>query len=162
MSILIENQSGNEVEVFIKISGGFVDAIVRADTKEDFETAAIARKLMVQETLEDGVTTRNVPAEGINIDALGPVVITPAVLDVDGNVTTPAVMDNRYHANIRIEEPAISAKTDGFENWKQTAIDWTTYGTPDTSVNAQESGLKLANVVLIDPDTINSPSRVWA
>lgn len=38
------------------------------------------------------------------IDVIGPVVITTAaIIDDDGNETTPAVFDNRFHINVRCE-----------------------------------------------------------
>ncbi len=158
MSELIHDKQGNEVEVFVAFNGGRLDLIVRADTAADLYAAAEAENLMVRDD-EDRLR----PAIGVNIDPLGPVVTTPAELDAEGNVVTPATMDNRFHANIRIEAPALT-NTDagGYENWKTTAIKWTQYGEPDTGINAEESALKLANVALIDPVTIKSPARIWA
>ncbi len=158
MSELILDKQGNEVEVFVAFNGGFLDLQVRADTKADFEAAAEAENLLVRDD-EDNL----VPAPGVNIDVLGPVVITAAVLDDEGNVVTPAVLDNRHHVNLRITAPALTnTDADGYENWKLTAIKWTENGEPDTEINAEESALKLANVALIDPATIKSPARVWA
>lgn len=158
MSATITDRNGTEVTVYVAIQGRVVDAIVRADTREDFEAAALSRNLLTEDA--DGNRT---PAPGVNIDVLGPVTIKPAVLDEEGNVTTPAVTDSRYHVNIRITDPALSVvDAEGFENWRQTAIDWTAYGTPDTAINAEEQGLKLGGVVLIDPATVKSPVRVWA
>lgn len=37
------------------------------------------------------------------IDVIGPVVITPAVIGLDGVEMTPAVLDNRFHINVRCE-----------------------------------------------------------
>jgi hypothetical protein len=39
---------------------------------------------------------------GCYIDEIGPVVVTPAVVGPDGTIITPAVMDNRYHVNVRL------------------------------------------------------------
>jgi len=39
---------------------------------------------------------------GCYIDEIGPVVVTPAVVGPDGEIITPAVMDNRYHVNVRL------------------------------------------------------------
>lgn len=155
MSELIQDREGNDVAVYIAFHGGMVDAIVRADTQADFETAALSRNLMIED--EEG---RRPWADGIEGSVLGPVEVTPATYDEDGNQLTAPVMDNRYHVNLRIHGVALTRTTDGFENWKQTAIDWTVHGTPDTNVNAEEQGVKLANVVLIDPATIKTPTRV--
>lgn len=37
------------------------------------------------------------------IDVTGPVITTAAIIDDDGNETTPAVFDNRFHINVRCE-----------------------------------------------------------
>ncbi len=158
MSELIYDKQGNEVEVFVAFSGGFLDLQVRADTRAGFEAAAEAENLLVRDG-EDNLR----PAPGVLIDPLGPVVITAAELDAEGNVVTPAVKDNRYHVNLRITAPALTAAdADGFPNWERTAIQWTQNGEPDAEINAEESALKLANVALIDPASIKSPARIWA
>jgi hypothetical protein len=36
---------------------------------------------------------------------LGHIVETPAVVDEEGNVVTPAVMTKTYHANVRMRKP---------------------------------------------------------
>jgi len=157
MSEIIQDADGNDVTVFISTASGFVDAICRADTKAAWEAAALSQNLLVDDP-ERGL----IPAPGANIDVLGPVVITEAVLDDEGNEVTPAVMDTRYHVNLRIAEPMLSAvNSEGFLKWKVTAINWTTYGQPETG-NKSEAGVRLASVTLIDPATINSPARVWA
>lgn len=51
------------------------------------------------------------------LDPIGPVVTTPAVLDDAGEVVTPAVMDTRFHANLRLlpgADPAIAAAATPF------------------------------------------------
>ena len=42
------------------------------------------------------------------LDLIGPVEITPAVLDVDGNLITPAEIDARYHANLRLLDETLA------------------------------------------------------
>lgn len=41
-----------------------------------------------------------IPHAGVIIDEIGPVVKTPAVLDEDGNVITPAVVVEGHHVNL--------------------------------------------------------------
>ena len=98
---------------------------------------------------------------GASVSVIGAVVLTPAVMDGE-TVVTPAVVDDRYHVNLRISEPMLSSvNSEGFEKWKVTAINWTTYGSDETG-NKQELGKSLGDVTLIDPDTISSASCVWA
>jgi len=42
-----------------------------------------------------------------SIDVIGPVVLTTSVIDADGNEVTPAVIDDRFHVNLRCE-PSIA------------------------------------------------------
>jgi hypothetical protein len=88
--------------------------------------------------------------------------LTPAVLDGDGNETTPAVFDTRHHVNFRLAPPA-SERLDehGDPRWWQWALAWTMQGDNDTNPNAAEQAKILHDITLIDPDTISSPSRVF-
>lgn len=49
---------------------------------------------------------------GFSIDEIGSIVLTPAVLDEEGNVTTPAVMDSWFWVNLRIHGPAADDDND--------------------------------------------------
>lgn len=148
MSITVPHpETGEPVEVFVRESNGYIDAICRADTKEAFEAAALEQNLLA----EDGGVLR--PVEGANIDRIGPVVLTPAVLDEAGEVVTPAVIDERYHVNLRLR-PDLT--------WRELAIEWALNGEPDDQINKAEEARVLASVALIDPDTISTPERVWA
>ena len=186
MSEIIQDADGNDVTVFVRSTGGMVDAICRADTQAAWETAALSQGLRItkqtfrtdilepavyaedtgelisaavtEDVLTDGWTEY---APGAHVDPLGPVVLTAAVFGGDGEVITPAVMDSRYHVNLRITEPMLSNRnTAGIPKWMVTAMNWTAYGQA-VAGNAAETGLHLGGVTLIDPDTINSPSRVW-
>lgn len=175
MSAMVEDQNGDLVEIYADISSGYVDTIIRAKDRATFETAARARGLYYEETLtvtdpETGEQTQQGTGEwkkapGVNIDPIGPVTLTPAIYDVEGVEITPAVVDTRYHVNMRIDEPALSRMDDDvptLERWKVTAVLWSMNGTPVEAVNAAEDAVALYDVELIDPDTISSPSRVWA
>lgn len=157
MSEVINDINGNPVTVFTRTTPeGYIDAICRADNKAAWEAAALSQGLYVAGESDP------MPAPGVNVDILGPVVLTPGIYDEDHNEITAAVMDNRYHVNLRIAEPMLSkVNSAGFERWKVTAINWTLYGV-DVAANAAEAGKELGSVTLIDPDTISSPSRGWA
>jgi len=67
------------------------------------------------------------------LDLIGPITTTPAILDENGEVVTPAMIDGRYHANLRLfgDHPDREAILAGLE------------------------------AVRIDPEPA-TPSRVWA
>lgn len=168
MSILINGQ-----EAFVKVTGDMVDAIVRAPDRETFEQVARSVELYyeVMETVVDeetGETSKVGTGEwrvgkGVNIDHLGPVVITPGTYDEDGNEITAPVLDDRHHVNIRLAPPATEKlDANGNPKWHDWAVAWTQNGQPDSDVNATEEAKVYAQVALIDPGSIKTPTRVWA
>lgn len=160
MSTVIQDAQGNEVEVYVRIAGGFVDAIIRAPNRDTFDAAARARGLYYQ----DDAGEWNL-SSGVHLDHLGPVMLTPGTYDADGNELTAPVFDKRHHVNMRIAPPALYRLEDdgsGLQRWEVTALLWTQNGTPVEQVNADEVALALYDVELIDPTTIRSPSRIWS
>lgn len=161
MAITIETPQG-EVEVFAAWSGGMLDAIIRAETQQDWINAAVSRELLFQEQQEDGsVTLRR--GKGVDITEIGVHVLTPGTYDDQGNELTAPVVDPRYHVNIRLNGYALEKlNSDGtMPQWVETVVAWTTQGTPVAEKNAQEEARELYKVQLIDPATISSPSRIW-
>ena len=158
--------------VLVRMSGGMLDAVVRATDESTFEAAARWAELRYEETItttdpETGETTEQgtgewATAKGVHINHLGPVVITPGTYGEDGVELTASVMDNRHHVNIRLTDPALSRVDEyGVLKWEKWAMAWSLGGADDTQVNANEVGKVMQGVSLIDPDTIASPSRVW-
>ena len=169
MSINIGTEE-SPVMVNVALSGGMVDAYVRATDRATFDAAALVAGLtyeVMQTVVDEGTgeaTTEGTgeirTARGVEIHHIGPVVITPAVLDEEGNVVTEAVMDTRHHVNFRMGEPAVSRRDeDGNPLWQKWAAQWTTAGADDTNQNHAEEGKVLMGVSLIDPDTISSKAR---
>lgn len=162
----------NPLIAFVAVSGGYVDAVVRATDLAAFEAAAKVAELLyeITETVTDpdtGETTQQgtgewAVAKGVNIDHIGPVEITPGTYDADGNEITAPVMDTRHHVNVRLGPPATDrVDAQGNLKWHKWALAWTQTGTDDTQVNASEQAKVLMDVALIDPETINTPSRAW-
>ena len=60
-------------------------------------TTALPDGSMLATLSEDGAL---IPHAGVIIDEIGPVVKSPAVLDEDGNVITPAVVVEGWHVNL--------------------------------------------------------------
>lgn len=44
------------------------------------------------------------------LDPIGAVVVTPAILGPEGAVVEPAVLDGRFHANLRLLDPALAGE----------------------------------------------------
>lgn len=149
--ITIAAQDGTPVEIYVEMTDGMVDAMIRATDLATFKAAALSQDLYYDDG--DG---NLVPSEGVNIDHIGP------IMGVDSESGEPVVIDERYHLNLRIAEPALSKLNDaGYPKWKATAIAWTIYGSDDPEINSAERAKILNGVALIDPDTVASPSRVW-
>ena len=89
--------------------------------------------------LSSGLATENegvlYPAPNVLIDEIGPIVITPAVYDEDGDIIEPAVVDDTWHVNVRLLD-------DSF----------------DIPVLAEGD----AETEWINPSEVNTPARIWA
>lgn len=159
-----------DTRVFVALNGGVLSCMVRATNKEVFDAQCIPAGLKVytnpsqpavidpetEEVITPAVEANGplIPAPGVTISEFGPLTLVPAVLDEDDNVVTPAVVDNRYHANFWLS-PELVQKG----NWEQWALSWSAYGT-EIQPNNNEEGVMRAGIELIDPDTVSSPSNV--
>ena len=163
---------GTEVEIYASLSGGYVDTCIRATDRDTWVQAALSQNLLYRDPITEvdpetgeetivGYHDEIHTSKGANITEIGPVVLTPAVLDAEGNVVTPAVMDNRFHLNMRLDEPLLSKSDEnGYPLWQKTALLWMQYGQPVVP-NNEERAKAVSGVEMIDPDSINNPDRVW-
>lgn len=87
---------------------------------------------------------------GCYIDEIGPIVTTPAVIGPDGEIITPAVVDNHHHVNVRLTQLAGPMPDPVPPDHVQQGH--------DPAVLAQGG----PGVEWIDPATVSSPSRIWA
>jgi len=62
-------------------------------------------------TLDENGTL--IPHQGVIIDEIGPITKTPAVLDEDGNVVTPAVVIAGHHVNLLAIDPIVALLMQG-------------------------------------------------
>jgi hypothetical protein len=159
--ITIADHLGRDVPVFAAIGPlGVIDLIVREEKGGDWVAAAMAAELLTGTDPETGELIRS---RGVNIDVIGPVVVTPAVMAEDGEtVVTPDVIDPRTHLNIRLSGPALTNMRTGssLKKWEWYALAWMRGA--EASSNKNEQGQTLSGVTLIDPDSIATPARVWA
>ena len=65
------------------------------------------------------------------------------------------VFDSRYHANIWLNRAVVARG-----EWMGWALLWSIQGSALDHVNAQEDGVALGGIDLIDPGTIRSPRNV--
>jgi hypothetical protein len=158
-----------EPRLYVSIEGGRLWAMVRATDQATFDQKALEVGLKVytnpaqDEVLdEDGnVVTPAVPASGpvipapgVTITEIGPLVLTPGTYAEDGTEITPPVMDNRYHVNFWLAPRLVERGL-----WMQWALAWTENGQPGTPNHAEES-VVYEGIELIDPLTVSSPSNV--
>ena len=114
------------------------DLMYRATNKAAWDAYAAA----------SGLTVEGMPS-GCYIDEIGPIVTTPSVIE-DGEIVTPAVVDEHHHVNVRLTQIAGPMPDPVPEGYIQQGH--------DPAVLA-EGG---PGVEWIDPATVNSPSRIWA
>ena len=151
------DDTGAEIPVYARRSGGMIDIMVRADTRADFRAAAVFYGLI---SIVDGEV---IFAPGVDLDPIGPIVKTPAVMSGDGlTVVTPAVMDNRWHCNMRISRDAIQLEADGTRpKWVRWIVQWHKTGANTGIKNKAERVKRLQSVDFIDPASVATPKRVW-
>ena len=157
------------VRVYAALNGGLLACMVRAADKATFDAQALAVKLKVytnpaqDEVLDEegNVVTPAVPASGplipapgVTITEIGPLVLTPGTYAEDGTEITPPVMDNRYHVNFWLAPRLVERGL-----WMQWALAWTENGQSGTPNHAEES-VVYEGIELIDPLTVSSPSNV--
>lgn len=130
--------------VFVAFDRGNLWAMIRCTDKATFDGAALDVGLRYINDEGQVVTPR-----GTTITEMGPYVLTPAVLDADGNEVTPPVVDSRYHVNFWLPPSTVAVGA-----WEAWAVQWTTLGA-DAPSNNQEVAKAFGGVELIDPTTIN-------
>lgn len=93
--------------------------------------------LMMKATTKEtwGAFAATLPSDGILVDEIGPIITTPATIGPDGEIVTPAVVDDHWHVNLRIISPDI-----------------------DPAVIAQGA----PGVEFVDSAIVTSPERIWA
>ena len=148
--ITIQDLQGNDVDVPVALTGGMLDAMLRADTMAEFEAGLKLAGVWVQ--VEDEWQL----APGMELDVIGPITLTAAVYGDDYIIVTPAVVDSRIHANLRLS-PEVVARNE----WKKWAVAWTQNGSSSINPNSSEAGVKLSGITLIDPNTIVQRKRVF-
>lgn len=113
------------------------------------------------------------PNPGFAVDELGNVTVTPAVLNPDGTVQTPAVVDTWHWINLRLfglraqedEDEQFPGDDDTERRFSKSKLArWVReQGTQVTlrGMRAYQFGAAANRVQLIDPRDMPNPPRVW-
>ena len=150
-------EQGAWVGVPVSIIGGRLQFVVRCVNQSTFESLALFTALMKPVLDENNNLIGLTNTKSSQVSQIGPVVITPAV--VDGEVeTTPAVIDNRWHVNAMLGPVATR-----YGAWEQWTLQWVLTGSvlTEEQKNASENGVIRDGIELLDPATILSPVRRW-
>lgn len=113
---------------------------------------------------------------GFGIDELGNVMVTPPVINPDGTVQTPAVIDTWHCVNLRLYGPQAEADDDDpYEDdsaeprrWKFLRSKLARFVREQATVvmvrgiRAYQFGTAANRFQLLDPRDIPVPPRVWA
>jgi hypothetical protein len=159
----------DDVQIYATFDRGNLWCMVRAVDKATFDAQALAVGLKVyinpaqpaildpetQEVITPAVEASGplIPARGVTITEIGPHTLVPAVVDADGVEVTPATIDNRHHVNFWLDAATVARG-----NWMRWATAWTYYGS-DIVANAEETGVSMNGIELIDPETVKRPSN---
>lgn len=140
-----------------------IDLMVWAPTREQFINGMVANGLA---TYEDGILT---PTECVAIDELGPITKTPATYDEEGNETTPAVIVDGHHVNLRAygefaEQVTYGLPQEGdvFQRTHLLQIIQDLDFVPITEEGVPAGYEGPNGVRLFDPGVIKLRARVWA
>jgi hypothetical protein len=143
-----------------------IDITLRCFSQARFYQVAVARGIMSGPDAEGRYTAN----AGFAVDEIGPVVLTPAVIDPQTlAVITPAVMDDWHWVNIRVYGDAFAqdedtvfpgeeGDTSGFRFLKSKLVRWVrnqatkkTLTYKGVSVDVWEFGAAANRVQLLDP-----------
>ena len=150
-------EEGEWVAVPVQIVGGRLQFVVRCVDKSTFENLALFVGLMKPILDENNNLAGLTHTRSSQISQIGPIIITPAVMDEETEIT-PAVVDNRWHANAMLSPVATRAGA-----WEQWALTWTLTGSvlTEEQKNANEYGVSKNGIELLDPKTIITPARTF-
>jgi hypothetical protein len=129
--------------------GGRLHLWVRSDTEALFVEDAVNAQLM--RINEDGDV---VESSGVEMSHIGP---------IWSRDDPPVLIDDRHHVNIKLSGYALTrmdATLTDRKFWEVLGLTWMQYGSPDTQINNLETGLKMANTVLLEPGSF-TPKRIW-
>ena len=127
----------------------YIDVGLRADTVEVIHAALQHPMIDAVTTDEDGNIQ---PKPEALLDYLGHIVVTPAVLDDEGEVVTEAVLHPKYHVNMRVV-----ATPERIALYEQLFA-----GMQPAQPDSSELAVLFEGVDIIDMATVNSPRRKWA
>lgn len=131
------------------MSGGRLQLWVRSDTEALFYDDAVNAQLVY---VDEGGEYR--PGRGVHISHMGP---------IWSGGEEPVLIDSRHHVNILLDGYALRRTDENLPSrkfWEVLGLTWMQYGTPDQQINNAESGVKMANTVLLEPESF-TPKRVW-
>jgi len=126
-----------------------IDIVLRLVAPNIWEN--VGKSLGVLVDGDEGV----VPAQGANISDIGKIVITPAVLDENGDVITPAVMTTQVHYNVRVTGNEV------LETSLQKDYDDAVTANSKAPSNKNEAAYRHKGAQFIDVETISIPTNVW-
>ena len=151
-----------------------IDLFFRAFSRARWITVATNRGIYTGALDEAG---REIVAPGFAVDEIGNVMVTPPVLDAEGNVTTPAVMDTWWCVNLRMYGDAEvrdddapfpgEAETDT-QQWRFLRSKFARFVRENSTTvmvqgkRAYQFGASTNRIQLLDPRDIATPVRVWA
>ena len=146
----------------IATNGGWWTVMLRAPSEAILNAAMLSLGALREVDDDEGNTTLVRGENVANVYTYRRAQV-PAVLDEEGNVTTPAVMDPRVHANIKLRpEAQVNLNEQGVPVIVAAALTWLANGSqiPVEEKNASEDGVTYQSVTVLDPATITSPDVV--
>ena len=146
-----------------------IDILIRCFSRERWLAVATNRNL---------IDAEGAPREGVGIDELGPIVITPAVYDENGVETSPAVLDTWHWVNLRLHSTAFRDDEDAanpadeadettrpFRFFRSKFVKFIRNNATQLTirgVRVYQFGTGTNRLQVLDPRDVNFHPRVWA
>lgn len=125
------------------------DFMFRAKDKASWDAFTRLKQLTKEVTYNEETYLQ--PVEQVYIDEIGPIVSEPAVFNANGEISTPAVMDNGWHVNVRVVGNKLVVTTDSDGN--ETSSGWDFDGL---------AAVSNSTIAWVNPENVDNPRRIFA
>lgn len=134
-----------------------LDFMLRSKNKDVWINIAKTYGILIQ-----GSNGELIPADGVTIVEIGSIVLTPATVEpITGLELTPAIIDDRFHVNLRLAEPALMKDSDepGKKKYEKILEEWMNNGVNARKNNKKEKSKRYKDIELLSE--IQTPLHVF-
>ncbi len=134
---------------------GFKKEVVVEAEVIDIETGEVITPAVTELVFKD-------QTDGVHIDEIDTVWLSPPTYDAEGNQLTPGAQAPGRHFNIIIDDAVFEATFDGF--WQEDEngeLKLRPPGSTQAVANKSETAWRFGGAEFVDMTTVATPQRVW-